>query len=187
MNRWAITVCGVLVLAVAGNLGARPAEDGPSAGRAPTKRSDESAQWRSCAAAAAVDFQVPLIVLTLLREMEGGRIGHEVVNTDGSYDIGPMQINSQHLPTFQRYGISRAMLRDMMCVNVYAAAFLLRDLMQRYPSVADVVAHYHSPTPSVQVIYLKRATGIVERRMRALRAAGVPRPERQSGKAKAGA
>lgn len=129
--------------------------------------------WRTCAVSASESFDVPLVVLTLLYDMEGGRLGAETPNRDDegnitSYDIGPMQINSQHLPLLAKYGITRSMLRDKMCVNVGVAAWMVRGLMNRHERVADVVARYHSPTPEHQATYLARATSIVERRMRDL-------------------
>lgn len=130
----------------------------------------ELSAWRICAREASQTYGVPLIVLTLLYDMEGGRLGAETPNRnkDGditSYDIGPMQINSQHLRKLEGYGISRKMLRESMCVNVHVAAWLIRDLMARHPRIVDAVAYYHSPTPYFQAIYLKRATQIVERRL----------------------
>ncbi len=133
----------------------------------------EVREWRKCAKEAVASFDVPLVVLTLIYEMEGGRLGAETPNLDKngtvqSHDIGPMQINSQHLPVLSKYGITRSMLRDQMCVNVGVAAWMVRGLMNKHARVADVVARYHSPTPKHQATYLARATSIVERRMRDL-------------------
>lgn len=144
---------------------------------------DEQDAWRRCAVQAADDFHVSLIMLDIVYAMEGGRLGHETANRNAkgivtSYDIGPMQINTQHLPRLEALGISRQMLRDSMCINVYVATWIIRDLMDRYPRSADVLANYNSPTPAQQNKYLKRAVTVIERRMRehvgrrAVRAAG---------------
>lgn len=130
----------------------------------------ELASWRDCAREASSTYGVPLIALTLLYEMEGGRLGAETPNRNKSgkitsYDIGPMQINSQHLRKLSGYGITRAMLRDSMRVNVHVAAWMMRDLLRRHGGLADAIAHYHSPTPDFQAIYLERATKIVNRRL----------------------
>ncbi len=135
--------------------------------------SAEFTAWRVCAREASATYDVPLVALTLIYEMEGGRLGEETPNRnkDGeitSYDIGPMQINSQHLSKLSGYGITRAMLRDSMCVNVHVAAWMMRGLMRRHDSLAEAIAHYHSPTPHFQAIYLERATKIVARRLDAL-------------------
>ena len=55
-------------------------------------------------------------------EVEGGQIGQVVGNTNGSYDIGPMQINTLWVPELARHwGVSEKqafrMLRDDPCIN----------------------------------------------------------------------
>lgn len=84
---------------------------------------------------------------------ENGRVGATSRNTDGSYDMGPMQINSIHLPELARIsGLSQAQVRAQMindpCANLSVGVWLLRRAINRQGSVWGGVAAYHSRTPS---------------------------------------
>ncbi|WP_058034335.1 lytic transglycosylase domain-containing protein, partial [Burkholderia pseudomallei] len=52
-------------------------------------------------------------------------------NANGSTDYGLMQINSIHLPTLSRYGITKDTLMEP-CKSVYIAAWHLRRKMDKY-------------------------------------------------------
>ena len=51
-------------------------------------------------------------------------------NTNGSLDIGELQINSIHLRELALYGIDENLLRDE-CVNIYVAAWQLKKQMMK--------------------------------------------------------
>ena len=57
---------------------------------------------------------------------EGGRIGMANKNVNGTYDLGPAQINTSWLYLFSSYGITLNDLRYNPCTNVYAEAWVLR-------------------------------------------------------------
>jgi len=67
-------------------------------------------------------------------------------NADGSVDIGQAQINSIHFSTLARYGVPRRALTDA-CVNVFVAAWLLKQKMVRHGNTWRAVGAYHSETP----------------------------------------
>ncbi len=96
----------------------------------------------------------PWLVKTLwaLRDQEGGWIGAEVRNRDGSYDLGPMQINSQWVPRMARLVGRRSdeiqnRLRYDACFNVEAARWLLLTNLAASSDYWQAVGAYHSPTP----------------------------------------
>jgi len=69
--------------------------------------------------------------LLAVMKTENGRIGSFTLNTDGSYDIGPMQVNSVHLPELSKtFGVGQASLAQLLaydgCFNVAIGAYLLR-------------------------------------------------------------
>ncbi|MDR5726923.1 MAG: lytic transglycosylase domain-containing protein [Terriglobia bacterium] len=80
----------------------------------------------TCAAEAARYYRVPELLLDSILEQEGGQVGQAVRNRNGSYDLGPAQINTSWLHRFARFGISAAPIMDDPCTNLYAAAYVLR-------------------------------------------------------------
>ncbi len=61
----------------------------------------------------------------------------------GSVDIGLMQINSRHLPTLARRGITQESLYEP-CVNLDVGAWLLADLFSRRGLSWDSVGAYNA-------------------------------------------
>jgi soluble lytic murein transglycosylase-like protein len=83
-------------------------------------------------------------------------------NDNGSVDYGMMQINSIHLPTLARYGISSGTLMDP-CKNVYIAAWHLRQKMDKHGNSWDAVGAYHSETPELRDKYKNDIIAILVR------------------------
>ena len=101
-------------------------------------------------------FDVPLALIIGLMDMESGQVGRVSRNKNGSYDIGPMQINSSWLGKLGAAGIDENHLRNNGCVNVAAAGWLLRSLLASEPSVQEAIARYHSPNKDRGQKYLQK-------------------------------
>jgi soluble lytic murein transglycosylase-like protein len=124
---------------------------------------------QACINGAAKAFHIDALPLRLLREVEGGKVNQISRNRNGSYDIGPMQINSIWLAKLKEYGITEPMLRASACVNVYVGAWIFKsNLRQAEGNVAIAMARYHSRTPRYQRRYLKRIAAAIERRLNKL-------------------
>lgn len=105
-----------------------------------------------CIFAAAQTYSVPPSVILGILNVEGGRTGQAVRNTNDTYDLGPMQINTIWIPQLARYwrvseSTALRMVRDDACVNVGVGAWILRSKTNEAGSLYQGIAHYHSATP----------------------------------------
>jgi len=122
--------------------------------------SPDAAEVRDCLLAAARLYHEPPAILVILLNVEGGRLGAVSSNTNGTVDIGPMQVNNiwvpkvaQHWATSERAAY-RA-LRDNFCANVEAGAWILRlGLDEAHGDFWEGVGTYHSHDPDHQRTYL---------------------------------
>lgn len=67
------------------------------------------------------------------------------LSSDGTYDIGLMQINSSWLDKLSRWGISEQMLFDP-CVSVDVGTWILSDNIKRYGNTWNAVGIYNVGT-----------------------------------------
>ncbi len=121
----------------------------------------------ACLALASQTYEVPSVVLIGIYKVEGGKIGQEVKNTNGTHDLGPMQINTVWLPELSgHWGVSEdtayKWVRDDACTNVGVAAWILKGHLKETGSISQAIAHYHSRTPRYGSPYKKKVLGILE-------------------------
>jgi soluble lytic murein transglycosylase-like protein len=84
-------------------------------------------------------------------------------NSDGSEDIGLMQVNSSWLPKLSRFGISRQRLFDE-CVNAYVGTWILASNIKQFGATWKAVGAYNAVSSSKQLVY---ANNIYRRLQRA--------------------
>ncbi|WP_224788650.1 lytic transglycosylase domain-containing protein [Pandoraea terrae] len=75
-------------------------------------------------------------------------------NANGSVDIGQLQINSVHFTALAQNGVPSRALTDA-CVNIYVAAWLLKQKMVKYGNTWSAVGAYHSETPNKRDAYAR--------------------------------
>ena len=127
----------------------------------------------ACMMLASQTYSVPPAMLAGIYKAEGGKVGQAVENTNGSYDLGPMQINTIWLPELaDKWGVSEDVaydrIKDDPCTNVNVAAWILRGHMDETKSLSQALKHYHSRTPEygekykTRVIDLMRENGLLK-------------------------
>ena len=113
----------------------------------------------ACLMLAAQTYSVPPAVLVGIYQVEGGQPGQAVgPNTNGSYDLGPMQINTLWIPELaDKWGVNNntalQWVKDDPCTNMGVAAWILRNHMDETGNLAQAIAHYHSRTPHYGYAY----------------------------------
>jgi len=75
-------------------------------------------------------------------------------NANGSIDVGQLQINSIHFGDLAREGVPHRALTDP-CVNVYVAAWLLKQKMVKYGNTWRAIGAYHSESPRLRDAYAR--------------------------------
>jgi len=76
-------------------------------------------------------------------------------NSNGSRDLGMMQINSIHLPMLARYGITEKDLMDP-CTSIFVGAWILRQGLNRYGYTWLGIGSYNSGNPNIAINYARR-------------------------------
>lgn len=115
-----------------------------------------------CLLAAAELHHVPPEGMLALMEVEGGWDGAEILNKNGTKDLGVMQVNSAEVPAIaENWGVDRtvahSMIRDNSCVNFQASAHILRQKIDgAHGNLLLGLAHYNSANPKYGIPYLRK-------------------------------
>lgn len=118
-----------------------------------------------CIERASARYGVHVDILLAILMVEGGTVGkNSRPNSNGSYDIGPFQINSMHRRELLSVGVDEDTLRNDGCVNAMVAArHLVRTVtpemlagVRTQEDYLRVIANYHSATPKYNQIYAEK-------------------------------
>lgn len=115
---------------------------------------------------AASRYDVPLAPLLGILATENGRFGEALGNKNGTWDLGPFQVNTCHLNDLSEIGFTPEAIMSDGPVNALAAAWLLRQEIKRAGHLWHGVGHYHSRTPFRKYGYIRRVRsniGILQR------------------------
>lgn len=112
-----------------------------------------------CMMVVAATASLPPRVLPVIQKIEGGAVGVVHQNSNGTQDLGVMQVNTLWLPALAaRAGFSEAETRRKLihdpCFNIAAAALILRGyLTETHGALLPAIGDYHSHTPALNSAY----------------------------------
>lgn len=118
---------------------------------------------QQCIVQASTYYKANPLLVQAVRVTENGRAGKVSKNTDGSVDIAEMQINSVHLPSLAKFGITMDMLLRDTCLNIHIGTYLLQREINRATDFWTGVGNYHSKTPSKNQAYQYRVWGNLQK------------------------
>jgi len=104
-------------------------------------------------------YSVPLEALEAIHTVEGGQIGIISQNTNGSIDMGVMQINSLWLPVLEeKWDLPRGVIQDKLvndaCTNVSVASWILANHLRATDgNLIEAAGRYHSLIPKYSRAY----------------------------------
>lgn len=118
------------------------------AGPAPRASEQMRAASLQCLRAEEQRRGLPFGLLQAIAQAESGMNAFAInrSNTNGSYDIGLMQINSIHLHRLRAKGIEREHLWNP-CVNAAVGAFILQEFIARHGMTWKALAAYNTGSP----------------------------------------
>lgn len=113
-----------------------------------------------CVNQAAVAYHVPAKLIVSVLLTEGGRVGTARLNKNGTYDYGPMQINTVWLSQLRQYNISREDLQYNACTNVWVGAWILSQRIADSKDLAYGVGSYNSYSLPQNYRYRTKVGGV---------------------------
>lgn len=127
--------------------------------------------YDACFAQAGAYYKIHPLLLKAIARQESSMIASAVGNnTNGTQDLGLMQINSTHLPRLAAAGVTRQRLLTEPCTNIAVGAWLLADAIRRYGMSWTAVGTYHSPTEWRKQDYARKIAVHLLREIRAAQA-----------------
>ena len=99
-----------------------------------------------CINEAAIEYKVPAKLIISVLNVERGKIGLKKPNTNGTYDLGPMQINTSWWPKLYAYGITPQEVLHNPCTNVKVGAWILGKSIANGHDLLSGIGDYNSHT-----------------------------------------
>ena len=116
----------------------------------------------ACIAYVAGLYSEPVAALVTLRHIEGGQVGMVSHNTNGTYDLGPFQVNDTWIKTFatawhRSPAETYELIRDHGCANALAGGAILRAAIdEAHGDIGVAIGWYASHTPAIAARYRRR-------------------------------
>ena len=118
-----------------------------------------------CWSVAAERYWLDPLLLYAIAQVESNLdMNARNTNRNGTYDIGLMQINSTHLPTLSRYGVTERRLREDACASIMTGAWILAGFVRQYGYGWEAVGAYNAGIGEARAPLRKRYAEKVRRR-----------------------
>jgi soluble lytic murein transglycosylase-like protein len=91
---------------------------------------------------------IPERLLRAVAKIESNNVAGAIhLDTDGTHDVGIMQINSSHFPELEsRYHVTEQILLERPCVNIAVGARILGGFLNKYGSTWRAIGSYGAGT-----------------------------------------
>ncbi len=109
-----------------------------------------------CINDAAITYSIPAKLIIAVLQVERGHVGKTTKNTNGTYDIGPMAINSSWLPELKKRGISEYAIQFNDCQNVIVGTWILSKKLAARGNLAKGIGDYNSQHSPFNQRYYER-------------------------------
>lgn len=115
-----------------------------------------------CVSYAAKEYKLPPLAILLVMRAENGKLGDAIRNVNGTYDLGPMQVNSSWLKALSPYGVTAWHLSNDLCTNIRTGSWRLKsEIVRVNGDVWKGIGNYHSRTPKFHNRYISRINEII--------------------------
>ncbi|NYH26934.1 lytic transglycosylase domain-containing protein [Paraburkholderia bryophila] len=115
-----------------------------------------------CIDDAAAFQHVNVSLMRGIAQVESGMQPNRInTNSNGTTDIGLMQINSSWLPVLAREGISEQSLFDP-CTNAYVGAWILSENIRQFGPNWNAVGAYNAASPDKRLSYARKVYDAVQ-------------------------
>ncbi|MFZ0219073.1 MAG: lytic transglycosylase domain-containing protein [Candidatus Aquirickettsiella sp.] len=107
-----------------------------------------------CINQAAIAYHIPATLILSVLAIENSKNGKALANRNGTFDYGPMQINSIWLSKIRLYGYTQHQLQYDPCVNVNVGTWILsQHISNDVSSPWRGVGSYHSHSARLNHTY----------------------------------
>jgi soluble lytic murein transglycosylase-like protein len=109
-----------------------------------------------CINTAAIEYHIPARLLISILQIERGKIGQIIKNANGTYDIGPAQINSTWLPKLKEYSITQDQIQFDPCINIKIASWILAKYIASENNLLVGIGNFNSHTQQYNQRYYQK-------------------------------
>jgi soluble lytic murein transglycosylase-like protein len=109
-----------------------------------------------CINESAYIYRIPAKLIIAVLNVEQGKKGLIKKNTNGSYDLGEMQINSHWWPMLYQFNITPQDVLYKPCINLRVGSWILAREIAEGNNLLEGVGNYNSHTPVYNHHYITK-------------------------------